>query len=119
MLAKDIKQTTSLYQQVTEWAEEQGWTVTPEIPYDSQFPEKTGLSIETNEGRIHLEPVGKQWNGHFRVNLYAYPTLLNVRLIKEMKSKTWQVVTDSGIPFHWDWNKDNFVRLVHDIQQVP
>ena len=55
----DIAETASLYSQVTGWAEEQGWTVTPEIPYDSQFPQETGLNIETNEGRIHLEPIGK------------------------------------------------------------
>lgn len=124
MIAEPITETASLYSQVAEWAKEQGWTVTPEIPMDAQMyrpedVEKSGLRIDTNEGRVHLEPAGKQWDGRYRVNFYAYPTLLNVRLIKKPKSKTWQVVTDSGIPFHWEWNKNDFVRLVHDIQQVP
>ncbi len=120
----EIAETALLYRQVTEWAEEQGWTVTPEIPrelqpYASQFPEKTGLKIETDTGTIHLAPRGRRWNKCFYVELYAYPTLLGVWLKNEPKSEVWQYVTDGGIPFHWTWNKDTFVRLVRDLNQLP
>lgn len=122
--ATDSTETASLYGQVTQWAEEQGWTVTPEIPMDARMysphnTELSGLKIDTEEGSVHFEPAGKRRDGRYFVNFYGYSTLLRVRFVKEPKGERWQVFTDGGIPFYWELNKENFARLVHDIQQVP
>ncbi len=78
-----------------------------------------GLRVITPAGRIHLEPLGQRSDGSVIIEMYAWPTLLRVRLVEKPGDGQWQVVTDSGIPFHYDWTKENFVRLVHDLQVLP
>src|SRR5262249_52332030 len=119
LLAPWTQDTTSLFNQISEWSHEEGWRVEPEIehvdlPKSSELMEKHSMRITTPEGRIHLEPAGRKADGRVVVDMYAYPTLVRVRLLQVPGSDAWQVVTSEGMPFYWDWNKANFTRLVHD-----
>lgn len=66
-------------------------------------------------GLLILEPRGRDGAGRAVVLLYAWPTFYQVRLLHQPQTNTWQVLTDSGIPWRREWNRDNFVLLVHDL----
>lgn len=111
--------TQELYQQVTAWSHQQdGWKVESENPYDERMDE-SALKITTSQGeRIHLEPLGHRTDGRMLVEMYAWPTLRRVRLQITPSKPVWEIVTDSGVPFHRDLDALNFVQLVHDLSDL-
>lgn len=124
MIAEWTQELTPLINQISEWSRQQEWQVEPEtteaaLPNSSELLEKSGLRITTPSGRVHLEPAGRRADGKVVADLYAWPTFVRVRLLQTSRPNSWQVVTDAGIPFYWEWNKANFVRLVNDLQKLP
>ncbi len=94
------------------------------IPYaDAIRPEKvrrksdakTISQSKRDDGEIHFEPVGRKPDGSFVVEMYAWPTLVRVRLVHKPGNASWDVVTDAGLSFHWDWNAPTFVRLAKEM----
>src|SRR5207302_1858803 len=78
--------------------------------------ERLGLVLATrNGGRIQLEPSGRQKDGTEIVDVLAWPTLIRIRLYHREGAQDWTMVTDSGIPFGYSWNQDNFLRLARDL----
>jgi hypothetical protein len=111
--------TRGLAKQIAEWSSESGWKVTlTEQEYDD---EPTGvytlpvLIIETPDGRVDLEPIGRTLSNKEAVELSAWPTSYRVRLVYTGNTSNWTVLTDSGIPLHEEWSKGNFVRLALDL----
>ena len=112
-------ETDILFDEITAWTRSQlGWKVTRQerIHEDVDF---SYLELQTPQGKIHVEPIGKDRTDSYIAEMYAWPTLIRVFLVRKPGSSTWEVRTDAGIPFHWDWNEQNFVRPVNDLQVLP
>ena len=98
-----------------------GWNVTQESVLER--PPRTGggllvpvTTLDTPQGRLVLEPQGFSFGGRAVVEFLAYPSAYNVRLLHDLSDeKPWRVLTNSGIYLHEEWNRDNFLRLAHDL----
>ncbi len=109
---------------VTLWISElPGWNVTRE-PDKEISEERLGvyaapvLRILSNdpEAQLILEPMARMTrSGRGRVDLYAWPALYRVRLLNDGVALSWDVLTDSGITLHQNWNDANFQRLAKDL----
>ena len=73
------------------------------------------LTIHTPNGRLILEPIARNYPGRGIVELFAWPTLFRVRLLRGEEDSDWQVRVDSGFILHEEWNRENFVRLASDL----
>ena len=122
----------ALTQQISEWASEEGWSVKTSRKQIDEGPfgiyEIPVLTLEVPSrrkhnsrwfrqpgGRLTLEPIARNFPGSGIIELYAYPSLYRVRLILRSEAASWEVLTDSGIPLHQEWNKVNFVTLANDL----
>jgi len=112
---------TDLQYQIKAWAsDEPGWSTSPGD--DHQIQEAllgvytvTNINIHTPDGRLVLEPIARNYPGAGIIELYAWPTLYRVRLIRDTEWGGWRVRTDSGIYLRQEWNRDNFITLVSDL----
>ncbi len=112
---------TELEHQIKTWvSQEPDWTTSQ--GEDHQIEEDplgvytvTSLDIYTPDGRLVLEPIARNFPGRGIVELYAWPTLFRVRLLRDEHDADWQVRVDSGFVLHQEWNRDNFIRLVKDL----
>ena len=122
----------ALVQQISAWSSEEAWNVkidrkqidegpfgvydvpviTLEVPERKKFNSRW---FRLPGGRLILEPIARNFPGNGIVELYAYPTLYRVRLILRSEMASWEVLTDSGIPLHQEWSKENFVTLANDL----
>ena len=109
---------------VSEWiAELPGWSVTHEPDKEIQEERLGAYTVpvlrilsDSPDGELVLEPMARMTRGgRGRVDFYAWPTLYRVRLINDAPASGWEVLTDSGITLHQEWNKDNFLRLAKDL----
>jgi hypothetical protein len=74
------------------------------------------LTIRTSHGEVVLEPVARFVMGAVgRIDLYAYPTLFRVKLLRSSKDGRWLIRTDSGIFLKQPWNEETFLGLVADL----
>ena len=74
-----------------------------------------GLILETKDGeRVHLEPQGVDEKGRPVVELYAWPTLIRVRL-RAKADDQWEIETDMGVPFRQPWNRETLINVVSDL----
>jgi hypothetical protein len=111
----------TLRDQVAQWAREEGWQVTERpteiseeiIPFSYTAPM---LEVSTETGQIVLEPIARVvvLSGG-RVDLYAYPTMNRVKLLRDDKRDEWFVLTDSGIEWPHSWSKETFIELVRGL----
>jgi len=108
---------------VRQWAEKQGWTVTEEQREVRE--ERLGtyhvsvLEIDTPQGRVILEPIARDVLGaEGRVDLYAWPTLYRVMLLRR-GDMSWVVRTESGINWPQPWEEGTFVALVEGLLGDP
>lgn len=109
----------ALRQQVREWAEHQGWTVTEserEVnEYDLGTYTVPVLEIETPSGEVVLEPKGQGTLGGWgRVDLAAWPALYRVMLLWK-PGRSWVVRTDSGLDWPHPWGPATFVELAEGL----
>lgn len=113
-----------LFDMIRQWASHQeGWMVTLskreyQLPESDESVDFSELHLITPEGKIHFEPQGQSRGHGYVVEMYAWPTLIRVYLIRK-SGHDWQVFTDTMLSFYWEWNESNFVRLVRDMQIVP
>ena len=112
---------SKLEDEITAWCEGQGWTVTQTETHVMDVRPQYGfyvipsLSIKTPHGRLIADPMAHALDDTGAVQLYAWPTLYRVRLLYRGGSIGWEILTDSGIPLHQDWNEQTFVRLAQDL----
>ena len=109
-----------LEKDVADWAKAEGWNVSAservvreESIGDYAVPD---LTIETPEGqRLILEVKGRgPANAAGRVQLFAWPTLFRVLLLRK-PDDGWIIRTDSGIPLRKTWNRETFITLARDL----
>jgi hypothetical protein len=120
MIVQLTPETTSLFNQVAQWSHGHGWTASPELEYtgspdSTEAFEKQGLRIATPEGEVHFEAAGSRPDGTVIVNVFAWPTLVRVRLFHKPGTDRWQPVTDAGLDLRYDWSEKDFVRLTQDM----
>jgi hypothetical protein len=115
---------SALESDITTWAEERGWKVScEEIAIDEEaFPfsyKVTALTIETDQGRIVIEPIARWVYGvKGRVDLYAYPSFHRVKMLYSAYTESegqWTVRTDSGIDWPEPWGKTAFYNLAQGL----
>ena len=114
--------TAELLTQIKEWiAPLPGWQISQQEPerghYGAMSANRPIITIlDTPKGRLILEPLDISFGGRAVVDFWAYPASYNVRLLHDLSEDgTWRVLTNSGIYLHEEWNRDNFLRLAHDL----
>jgi hypothetical protein len=106
--------------EVTSWSSAQGWLVVPE---DLSLTEELlgtytvpTLNIQTQHGTVVVEPVGREIMGALgRIDLFAYPTLFRVMMLRSAQDGRWRIRTDSGIFLRQPWGEGTFLDLVADL----
>lgn len=118
---KWLRTVQQLQEQIKTWVYmESGWSTEWEEGHEIQ-EEPLGtytvsvLTIHTPNGRLMLEPIARNYPGRGIVELFAWPTLFRVRLLRGEEDSDWQVRVDSGFILHEEWNRENFVRLAGDL----
>src|SRR5262245_19684314 len=109
-----------LEKDVADWAKAEGWDVSASERVVNE--ESIGvytvpdLTIETPEGqRLILEVKGRgPADASGRVQLFAWPTLFRVLLLRK-PGDGWIIRTDSGIPPRSTWNRETFITLAKDL----
>lgn len=109
-----------LIDQITEWTQEKGWTLSQHPRQISE--EELGsyvvpdVTIATPHGQLRLEvkPRGDA-EAAGRVELLAWPTLYRVLLLHRRGQPDWTIRTDSGIALRQPWTKDTFLTLTEDL----
>lgn len=70
------------------------------------------MEINTTDGRLFVEPVARDVIGaRGRIDLYAWPSLFRVMLLRRSQSEEWVVRTDSGINWPVAWGESTFFSL--------
>lgn len=112
---------TALGQDLTAWAEAEGWQVRASEKHLTEVATGTytapELALETPEGgRLLVEVKGRgPTEASGRVQISAWPTLFRVLLLHKPGRSGWVVRTDSGIPLHQPWNHETFITLAKDL----
>lgn len=75
----------------------------------------TDINIYTPKGMLVVEPIARNYPSRGIVELYAWPTLFRVRLLRDESDALWQVRVDSGFTLHQEWSRENFIQLVRDL----
>ena len=75
------------------------------------------MEISANNGRLVLEPVGRDVIGaKGRIDLYAWPSLYRVMLLRSFdREKDWVIRTESGIDWPLAWGKDSFLAIAEQL----
>ncbi|MGO8671813.1 MAG: hypothetical protein ACLQVD_10660 [Capsulimonadaceae bacterium] len=74
------------------------------------------LTVSNPNGTVYFEPVARFVSGGSgSVEMYAWPSLYRVRLIRGDDKSEWRILTDSGIFLRQDWNNETFLTLVNDL----
>lgn len=106
--------------EVSGWSLARGWQVSRrpvEIVEEMLGAyEVPSLTVRTETGAVVLEPVARMVMGAAgRIDLYAYPSLFRVMLLRVGDRGEWYVRTDSGIRLREPWNEETFASLVEDL----
>lgn len=111
-----------LFEEVSEWARENHWEVSrseadvTERHFGTYQVPVLLLGIpELPESQIVLEPQAVNAGGKGRIKMYASNTLYRVRLLRGAGDTEWTILTDSGIPLHYPWEKQTFTTLAKDL----
>jgi|SRR5579884_313616 len=112
-----------LFADVAGWAQEQNWTVassTTEISEESLGKYTAPvLTIDAQNGRLVLEPIARiVIGGKGRIDLYAWPTLYRVMLLRRSKDTVWVVRTDSGLAWPNPWGRETFISIANGLLEA-
>ena len=107
-----------LLETLFKWAKKEGWTV---VADSGEITEQSlgtyaveVLHIQANGGRLHVEPIAQSVpEADGRVDLYAFPSLHRVRLLK--RGAQWVIRTESGIDWPKRWNEQTFIGLAKEL----
>ena len=109
---------SAVLQQVREWIAEDRpkWQI--ETSSADVTEESSGrytipvLEIIAANGRLILEPVGRDvYGAKGRIDLYAYPSLYRVMLLRNDDAGEWVMRTGSGIDWPQPWGKEGFLAV--------
>jgi len=116
-----LRTVKELQHSVKIWASsEPGWSTSEGEEHQiEEDPLGVYTAISTNismpNGRLILEPIARNYPGRGIVELYAWPTLFRVRLLRGDSDDDWRVRVDSGFVLHQEWNRDNFIQFANDL----
>jgi hypothetical protein len=116
--AQWLRTVNSLLTNIEGWAENEGWLTKRD---DKEIQEQElgsytaqVLTIQSPQGRIIIDPIAKfVVSGDGRIDLYAWPSLNRVRLLR--KNRKWIVRTDSGIDWPKPWGRETFLNLANGL----
>jgi hypothetical protein len=113
-----IARVSALANQVSRWSEAEGWAVERHERTITERPRGTyvlpELSVRLTGGEVLLVPVGLDVaGGNGRVDLEAVPTLARIKIMDT--DQGWALYADTNVPLRMKWNRQNFVRLAHDL----
>jgi hypothetical protein len=113
----------ALARSVRDWAEKKGWAVTEEQREINE--EQLGiyqapvLQIDTPHGQVILEPIARDVAGaEGRVDLYAWPTLFRVKLLRKPDGN-WIIRAGSGLNWPHPWGEATFHELAEGLLGEP
>ena len=115
----------TLLQQVQEWVTEDRpeWTI--EFSNADVTEASSGsytisvLELSAPNGRLILEPVGRDvFGARGRIDLYAWPSLYRVMLLRSFTSDEWVIRTESGIDWPQPWGKLGFLAVADRLLKV-
>ena len=101
-----------------QWAESVGWPVHRKQKHMQERSigayEAGVLEIKTPAGHLIIEPVALDVIGaEARIDLYAWPSLHRVKLIRV--DDNWRLRTDSGVDWPRPWSKETFLDLAQEL----
>lgn len=109
---------SAVLQQVREWIAEDRPKWQSETSSAGVTEESSGrytipvLEIIAANGRLILEPVGRDvYGAKGRIDLYAYPSLYRVMLLRSYADGEWVMRTGSGIDWPQPWGKEGFLAV--------
>ncbi len=74
------------------------------------------LEISAQNGRLILEPVGRDvFGAKGRIDLYAWPSLYRVMLLRSYTNQGWVIRTESGIDWPQPWAKNSFLAVADQL----
>jgi hypothetical protein len=119
--AEWLAEVESRLAEVEGWAKARGWQtrrfereVTEDLLGAYTAP-ALEIEIERPQGRIVMEPVGRNVLGATgRIDLYVWPALFRVKLLRSARTGEWLVRTDSGVNLPGGWSEAAFLALVSD-----
>jgi len=111
-----ISLVAGLCRSIKSWCEEKGWHVEEHEKHITEDHIGSyvvpSLFIASPQGRIHIDPVGRNIIGaDGRVDIYAYPSFNRLLLVRI--SNKWKVETDSRIDWPEAWGKHTFIKIVN------
>jgi len=113
----------ALMSQLEQWAAQANWDVATE---DKEITESLlgtytvpALKFRIPGGGIfYAEPIARDIIGaDGRVDLYAWPTLHRLLLIRE--NDGWSVTTDSRLDWPEPWGRQTFLKLAESLTKAP
>ena len=70
------------------------------------------LELVAPNGRLMLEPIGCDvYGANGRIDLYAWPSLYRVMLLRSFAGDEWTIRTESGIDWPQPWGKPGFLAV--------
>ena len=114
-----VEQVTALVGEAERWAiaaqDARGWTVERQMhELEEEVVGGTyavpGLRLSAGDDELRLEPVARGvLHADGRVDLYAWPSLYRVMLLR--KNGGWTVRTESGLDWPQAWDRETFLTL--------
>ena len=113
-----VKLVNELCDEMKIWAESQGWfvdkhekTITEEHLGTYIVHE---LFIKNSEGRLTIEPIGRNIIGaEGRVDICSFPTFNRMLLIRS--ENKWHLKTDSLVAWPVSWSKKAFIEIAESL----
>lgn len=120
----------ALFRQIDEWVNEENKTLRPKQRWEvfrspQENPERSEIDMQTivlpksktlpSESSVIIWAAGIQYDGKFVVDMRSRPSYIPIRLLNTPGSETWEMETEAGIPFYYEWNRANFIRMIRDI----
>ena len=103
-----------LIDQTEQWALLGGFAVS--VSPNEESPEVNALTVQNGGNVIHVEPaLYAAERVPTAVDVYAYPSLIRVRLKGPDETGAWEIYTSDNIPLRRAWNENTFLELCADL----
>jgi len=74
------------------------------------------MEIDTRDRKLILEPIGYDVLGaRGRIDLYAWPSLYRVMLLRSFTDEGWIIRTESGINWPQHWGNQSFLAVAEQL----
>ena len=109
-----LETVNGLVEQVRGWTD--GTGLDARVVDDPEHPGVHRLELRADGKRLHLEPAMYAADRlPTAVDLYAFPSLIRVRLKGPDESGAWEIFTPQNLPLRRAWNQTSFLDLLSDL----